>query len=61
MISKDTIIVVLVTIALPLVWFVWPRPNHGVRVYDCSIAEISPDYPVDVKNECRRIRADKIK
>lgn len=32
-------------------------PKHGTKVYDCSIAEISPDYPVEVKNECRRIRA----
>lgn len=28
------------------------------KVYDCSIAEISPDYPQEVKDECRRrIRA----
>ena len=32
-------------------------PKHGTKVYDCSIAEISPDYPIEVKNECRRIRA----
>jgi hypothetical protein len=32
-------------------------PKHGTRVYDCSIAEISPDFPIEVKNECRRIRA----
>lgn len=30
------------------------------RVYDCSLAEISPDYPVEVKNECRRIRSQKL-
>lgn len=23
------------------------------RWYDCRLAEISPDYPIDVKNECR--------
>jgi hypothetical protein len=32
-------------------------PRHGTKVYDCSLAEISPDYPIEVKNECRRIRA----
>jgi ATP/ADP translocase len=35
-------------------------PKHGTKVYDCSIAEISPDYPIEVKNECRRIRANYI-
>lgn len=23
--------------------------------YDCRLAEISPDYPVAVKNECRKL------
>ena len=33
----------------------WPqdKKNYLVR-YDCSIAEISPDYPVAVKEECRK-------
>lgn len=34
---------------------------HGVKRYDCSISEISPDYPVEVKDACRRIRAEKRK
>ena len=25
------------------------------RVYDCTLAEISPDYPIEVKEECRRL------
>lgn len=25
------------------------------RVYDCSLAETHPDYPVEVKIECRRL------
>lgn len=32
---------------------------HGVVKYDCSIAEISPDYPPEVKAECRRIMYEK--
>jgi len=35
-------------------------PRHGVVVYDCRLAEISPDYPVDVKNECRKINSGRI-
>ena len=36
-------------------------PRHGVVVYDCSIAEISPDYPPSVKQECRLARMERIK
>lgn len=27
------------------------------KVYDCTLAEISPDFPVEVKDACRRIRS----
>jgi hypothetical protein len=30
------------------------QPNHVVVAYDCGIAEISPDVPVAVKEQCRR-------
>lgn len=30
------------------------RPE--VKIYDCSIAEISPDFPPEVKEECRKLR-----
>jgi len=29
------------------------REDRYIR-YDCSIAEISPDFPVEVKNACRK-------
>ena len=36
---------------------------HGVlpkeAVYDCRLAEISPDIPVDVKEKCRKLRSVK--
>lgn len=28
--------------------------NQG-RVYDCSLAEFHPDYPKEVKEECRKL------
>lgn len=34
---------------------------HGIKKYDCSISEFSPDYPVEVKEACRRMRAEKNK
>ena len=33
----------------------WPTDVRHVTVkYDCSIAEISPDYPVAVREACRK-------
>jgi hypothetical protein len=38
-----------------VLWFSWPDYNQHMTVrYDCSIAEISPDYPVAVKEACRK-------
>jgi hypothetical protein len=39
--------------------FTIPQPRQ--QIYNCSIAEISPDYPIAVKEGCRKLRADKIK
>lgn len=37
------------------------HPKKGdVKVYDCSLAEISPDYPIEVKNGCRKLRMETI-
>jgi hypothetical protein len=33
-------------------------PKQTGKVYDCSLAEISPDYPLKVKEECRKVRAE---
>ena len=35
--------------------------NDKTVVFDCSIAEISPDYPQAVKNECRRLRMEEFR
>ena len=37
----------------------WLLALHNVtipeyKVYDCRIAEMHPDYPIEVKEECRR-------
>ena len=31
--------------------------ERHVVVYDCRISEISPDYPVEVKEQCRKLRS----
>ena len=32
--------------------------SNGQVMYNCSIAEISPDVPVKVKEECRALKAN---
>jgi hypothetical protein len=41
------------------IWYNYKNPHVVVR-YDCSIAEISPDYPIAVKEGCRKLRAGNI-
>ena len=48
------------TILIGSILFLVITPAPKEKVYDCSISEISPDYPTKVKEECRRIRATNI-
>jgi len=41
------------------IYWNYTHPHLVVR-YDCSISEISPDYPVQVKEACRKLRAENI-
>jgi hypothetical protein len=47
-----TVILILSVIGL---WYV-PAPKE--KMYNCSISEISPDYPLKVKEACRKLRAN---
>ena len=35
--------------------------NSRVVVYNCSISEISPDIPLQVKEQCRKLNAERAK
>jgi hypothetical protein len=35
-------------------------PLHGTIVYDCRMSEISPDFPIEVRNECRKLKSGRI-
>lgn len=59
--TQRQIIIAVVCLSASFCFSYFMLPRHGVKAYDCSIAEISPDYPVDVKNACRKLRADQIK
>jgi hypothetical protein len=38
------------------IYYALQNPKVSVK-YDCSISEISPDYPLAVKEGCRKLRA----
>jgi hypothetical protein len=57
----------LLIIAIPIAFVVaiWTivltaMPKHGVIVYDCRLAEISPDFPISVKEQCRKANSGRI-
>lgn len=60
--DKDNLIFLLVLFAVCaslVVQFYYPGPNLSERTriyYDCRIAEISPDVPPLVKQECRKLQ-----
>jgi hypothetical protein len=58
--ALDFYVVIVLSVALITfaVWYNYSHP-HLVVKYDCSIAEISPDYPIAVKEGCRKLRANK--
>jgi hypothetical protein len=60
--SKDNLSVLAVLLAILAMAVVFAYlPKHGEVVYNCSIAEISPDIPVKVKEECRKLGMKEIK
>jgi hypothetical protein len=51
---KDSIIVII-GLTLVAIIAVFSDFYPEGKVYDCTLAEISSDYPIEVKNECRRL------
>jgi hypothetical protein len=45
--------------AIVLIIFFGPRKGDVVRI-DCTWVEIIPDYPVEVREKCRKLRAEKL-
>ena len=57
---KEALVGLLVILMLPVIWAFIPR-HHGEVMYNCSLVEISPDIPVEVKEQCRKLRMEKVK
>ena len=55
-------VLAMLAFALSVVAFVYVYKDFkDSRVaYDCSLAEISPDFPIQVKEECRKMRSGRI-
>jgi hypothetical protein len=53
------VIIVAFIIAVPLVFLSLPKKGD-IIIYDCRLAEISPDYPLEVKEKCRKLRSDSL-
>lgn len=58
--NLDFIMVIIgaVCVVVTMLYIALSQPHVTVK-YDCSISEISPDYPVAVKEKCRELRAGK--
>ena len=60
--TVETVKYTLICIALVVCGiFLITSKQPRVKSYDCSLAEISPDYPVEVKNMCRKFNSETFK
>jgi len=53
------VVTIAFVIAIPIIFLSLPKKGD-VIVYNCSISEISPDFPLEVKEQCRKLRAENI-
>ena len=51
------IIIVCLGIVVPAV-YLFP-PTDRTITYDCSLVEISPDFPIQVKEACRKLQMER--
>ena len=49
-------LVVFTIILVTYIVYNYGHQSHGI-MYDCRLAEISPDFPPEVRNECRKLRS----
>ena len=51
-------VLIAMIIVLLLFLFVIPKPTH--QVVNCHLAEISPDFTPELRQQCRLLRATKL-
>ncbi len=57
-ISEDFKFAILLIIVVISMTMAFKQPKYTVQ-YDCRVAEISPDVPPKVKEECRKLQEGK--
>lgn len=58
--KKDIIIVILLAVCVVSL-ILTNFGNTQSKIYDCTISEISPDFPIEVREECRKLRYEQWK
>ena len=58
---KDKLILIVAIIGVVLILLYGELEHDSVVVYDCRLSEISPDFPPEVRDECRKIRLEEYK
>ena len=59
LIDVGLLIVFIITVAMLIININKVVPTG--KWYDCSISEISPDFPIELKQECRKLRSEAYK
>jgi hypothetical protein len=58
-IKRTVVATILITVYLTVIFLVlpmlWPKKGDIIKI-DCTWSEISPDYPIEVKEACRKAR-----
>jgi hypothetical protein len=42
------------------IYFIMSQPKQQVKVIDCSLVEISPDFTPEIREACRKARSGRI-
>lgn len=55
---RDRIIVIIALAFSAYILYSSDFGNTRTKIYDCGLSEISPDFPIEVREECRRLRKE---
>lgn len=56
--KKAEFIAVALVFSVAILLVILFSPKQREVVYNCSIAEISPDFPVEAREACRKLRME---
>jgi hypothetical protein len=51
----------ILTLFIAIIFIFSNYSKNNTVIYDCRMAEISPDFPPDVRQECRKLRLEEFK